>query len=315
MVPGDVRARTHDTAPARRMTALVSIWLALVLCAAAGLKAWQAERAAASLATFGIAGAAAQRTGLWLLIACELVLAVVLAAGVGSAPAAAAGLFVLFAAVTSVALLAGRAGQPCACFGASSRLGWVSPARAVALALVAGVCAAGRLPRAPSGYDRWLTLGLSLALVALGGLAVATLALAREVGVLRMSAGGSRGALEIETEGPQVGLAQPWAQAIEPGPRAALRLAVFTSEGCPLCAQLKPAVAHVAADPLLAVRTFDEHADASVWAQAAVPGSPYAVALSADGIALAKGTFNSLSQLESVLATARFRERGLTLAA
>ena len=155
---------------------------------------------------------------------------------------------------------------------------------------------------------------LSLSLAGLAALAVALLALAREVGVLRLSAG-SRGALEIESEGPGVGLAHAWAQAIETGPDTALRLAIFTSAGCPLCAQLTPAVAHVAADPLLAVRTFDEHADALVWAQAGVPGSPYAVALSADGVALAKGTFNSLSQLESVLSTARFRERGLTLAA
>jgi hypothetical protein len=296
------------------MTTLVSIWLGLILCVAGGLKAWRPARAAAGLATFGITDAAAQRVALWSLIACELTLAVVLAAGVGWAPAAAAGLFAVFTAVTTVALLAGRAGRPCACFGANSRLGWSSPAQAAVLALVAGVCATGWLPRAPTGYDRWLTLALSIGLAGLVALAVALLALAREVGVLRMSAG-SRGALEIESEGPQVGVAQAWAQAIEPTPQTALRLAIFTSEGCPLCAQLTPAVAHVAADPLLAVRTFDEHADAPVWAQAAIPGSPYAVALSADGVALAKGTFNSLSQLESVLSTARFRERGLTLAA
>jgi hypothetical protein len=296
------------------MTALVSIWLGLTLCVAAGLKAWRAERAAAGLATFGVNGVGVQRAALWLLIACELMLGVALAVGVDWAPAAAVGLFVAFAAATSVALLAGRRGQPCACFGASSRLGWSSPARAGALALVAAVCAGGWLPSAPSGYDRWLTLALSLSLAGLAALAVALLALAREVGVLRLSAG-SRGALEIASEGPEVGLTHEWAQAIEMGPGTALRLAIFTSAGCPLCAQLTPAVAHVAADPLLAVRTFDEHADALVWAQAAVPGSPYAVALSTDGVALAKGTFNSLSQLESVLSTARFRERGLTLAA
>src|SRR5216684_8355151 len=40
-----------------------------------------------------------------------------------------------------------------------------------------------------------------------------------------------------------------------------------------------------------------------------VPGSPYAVVLGLDGTVLAKGTFNSLGQLESVLATAERRER------
>lgn len=297
------------------MTSIVSIWLGLALAGSAGLKAWSRRRSAAALATYGIGGAVRQRVALWLLVGCELVLATALLAGLGWAPAAAGALFAGFAAVTAAALLAGRGGRPCACFGGASRLGWSSPLRAAALAAAAGVDALGVLPNAPGGYDRWLTLGLSLSLAALGALAVALLALAREVGVLRLSAAGGRGALEIESEGPEVGERQPWAAAIELQPRSALRLAVFSSEGCPLCAQVAPAVAHLAADPLLAVRSFDEHADAGVWAQAKVPGSPFAVALSRDGVALAKGTFNGLGQLESVLATARFREQGLTLAA
>jgi hypothetical protein len=255
-----------------------------------------------------------QRVVAGSLVAGEAVLAVALAAGASWAPAAAAMLFSLFAAITAAALSAGRKGRPCACFASSSRLGWPSLARAAGLALVAGVTAFGLLGSAPSGYDRWLTLGLSLALAAVAALAVAVFALAREVGVLRLSAG-SRGALEIPEEGPPVGTAQPWAAAVAVGPRSALRLAVFTSEGCPLCVAVAPAVDHVAADPLLAVRVFDEHDDAPIWRAAGVPGSPYAVALSGEGVALAKGTFNSLGQLESVVATARLRERGLPLAA
>jgi hypothetical protein len=50
--------------------------------------------------------------------------------------------------------------------------------------------------------------------------------------------------------------------------------------------------------------TFDEEADAEAWQALAVPGSPYAVALGPDGVVLAKGTFNSLYQLESVVAAA-----------
>jgi methylamine utilization protein MauE len=296
------------------VTALVSIWLALILVAAAGLKARRSDRAAAALATYGVLARGRARVLVWALVAIELGLALLLAAGVVWARAAAAVLFLAFALGTLGALLAGRKGRPCACFGADSRLSWASPARAGGLALAAGVTALGRLPSAPSGYDRWLTLGLSLGLVAVAGLGLALLALAREVGVLRLAAGG-RGALEIPEEGPELGVAQSWASAIELGPRAALRLAVFSSEGCPLCGQVAPAVQHVAADPLVAVRVFDEHADAQVWVQASVPGSPFAVALSRDGVTLAKGTFNSLDQLESVLATARFRERGLALAA
>ena len=129
------------------------------------------------------------------------------------------------------------------------------------------------------------------------------LALAREVGVLRLSMA-SQGALEIADEGPRVGERQGWAAELPARPGALLGLAIFSSEGCPMCRRLEPAVSYVAADPLLAVRVFDEVADAPAWASAAVPGSPYAVALDADGVALAKGTFNSLVQLESIVATA-----------
>jgi hypothetical protein len=298
----------------RAVTTIVSIWLVLVLAVSAGLKAWRPRRSAAALATYGIAAAPLQRLALGLLVAVELALAAGLAAAASWAQAGAAALFGLFATATAAALLAGRAGRPCACFGSASRLGWASPARAALLALVAAATALGIEPSAPAGYDRWLTLALSLALAAMAGLAVAVLALAREVGVLRLSAG-SRGALEIADEGPRIGTAQSWAAAVAAGPRAALRVAVFTSEGCPLCRQVAPAVAHVAADPLLAVRVFDEHHDAPVWHAAGVPGSPYAIALSQEGVALAKGTFNDLGQLESVLATARSRERGAALAA
>ena len=60
----------------------------------------------------------------------------------------------------------------------------------------------------------------------------------------------------------------------------------------------------------MVLRRFDEVEDADAWALADVPGSPFAVALGADGTVLAKGTFNSGAQLESVLAAAERRARG-----
>jgi Methylamine utilisation protein MauE len=297
------------------VSALVSVWLGLVLLAAAASKALRLERGAAALATYGITDHRAQRVGVRLLIACEATLAVCLAVGVSGAAVAAAALFVLFFAVTTLALLAGRGGMSCACLGVDAPLRPTSVARAAALAALAGVVALGWLPRAPHGYERWLTFALSLTVAVVVGLSVALLALAREVGVLRLSANGPRGALELAGEGPALGERHAWARRIAHGPRAHLRLAVFTSDGCPLCTQVAPAVAHVAADPLLGVSAFDEHRDADVWREAAVPGSPYAVAFALDGTALAKGTFNGLGQLESVLASARTRERELSLAA
>ena len=296
------------------MSTAAAIWLALVLCSSAALKARRSGRSAAALQTYGIGGRALQGVALGALLCTELALAIALALQARWAPAAVSALFVSFAAATGAALLAGRRGRPCACFGSDSRLGWSSPLRALALGALAGALALGWLPGAPSSYERWLTVGLSLSVASVVVLAIAVLALAREVGVLRLGMAG-RGALEIPHEGPPVGSSQGWAAAIHAGPRARLRVAVFTSEGCPLCRQVAPAVEHVSTDPLLAVRSFDERGDPSAWRQAQVPGSPYAVALSLDGVVLSKGAFNSLAQLESILATARARERELPVAA
>jgi len=296
------------------MTTAVSIWLVLILGATASLKAWRTDRAATALATYGVRSARGQRLTVWALISVELALAGALSAGVPWAAGAIAGLFLAFTVVTLAALLAGRGGRPCACFGTSSRLGWSTPLRALALAGAAAVIALGWLPDAPSGYGRWLTIGMSVGAAAIVVLGLAVLALAREVGVLRLGLSG-RGALEIQEEGPELGAVQGWAGALPQSTSALMGLAVFTSEGCPLCHQLEPAVGYVAGDPLLAVRVFDEVADAATWTEAGVPGSPYAVVLDRHGVALAKGTFNSLAQLESVLGTARARERGLAVAA
>jgi hypothetical protein len=296
------------------VTTALSTLLALTLCVSAGSKAWRINRAAEALATYGISRARLQISIAWALIAVELGLSAALIAGAPSAAEATGVLFLAFAVLTSAALLAGRRNQPCACFGGASRLNWTSPVRALLLAAVAALVAFGRLPAAPSGYDRWLTVGLAVSIAAVVALALAVLALAREVGVLRLQAG-SHGALELEDEGPSIGAHQTWATDIPASPRALMKLAVFTSDGCPLCRRVAPAISHVCADPLVAVGIFHELADAPIWTQAAVPGSPYAVALDLDGVALAKGTFNSLTQLESVLATARARTRTVPVAA
>lgn len=295
------------------MSTAVSILLASILAVSAGSKAWHADRSAQALATYGVPERIRPPI-VWALIALELGLAVSLVVATLYAPGAASVLFLAFAVLTTGALLAGRRGQPCACFGPASRLSWSSPLRAVLMAAVAGILASGWLPAAPTSYDRWLTVGLMASLAAIAVLFAFVLALAREVGVLRLQ-NTAQGALEIEQEGPSLGTNQAWAAAVPRSPRSLIKLAVFTSDGCPLCRRVAPAIAHVAADPLVAVGIFHESADASVWAQAAAPGSPYAVALDLEGVALAKGSFNSLAQLESVLATARAREQEISIAA
>ncbi len=54
---------------------------------------------------------------------------------------------------------------------------------------------------------------------------------------------------------------------------------------------------------------IDEAAEPALWGALEIPGSPFAIAAGRDGTVLAKGTFNNLAQLESVLATADRRRR------
>jgi hypothetical protein len=279
---------------------------ALLLLGSAALKLAGGERARAALATYGLRGEAAARA--WAaLVAVEAGLAIGVGAGIDDAAYAAAALLAAFTLVQAVALVRGAGGAPCACFGARGRLSRASVARTAAL--TTAFAALPLLPRREPSTDEWLAIGLVAALLGLAALAVVVLALAREIGVLRMAVA-PQGALEIPHEGPELGGRTALATTF--GDRLAgerLGLAVFTSEGCGMCRALAPAIAGLGRDPHVALLTFDEVADADAWAAADVPGSPYAVAIDAAGTVLAKGTFNTAAQLESVLATAE-RRRG-----
>jgi hypothetical protein len=124
--------------------------------------------------------------------------------------------------------------------------------------------------------------------------------------MLRLAVG-PQSALEIPEEGPPLGSDSGLAPLLDPRPD--LGLAVFTSEACHLCRSLAPSVAALARDPHVSVIELDELRDAADWARLAVPGSPYAVATDREGTVLAKGTFNSFGQLESLLAGAERRMR------
>jgi hypothetical protein len=282
--------------------------LGLVLLASAVLKLGDGAGTRAALATYGLRSERSTALAWGALVALEAALGVAVGVGVDGAAYAAGALLALFCAAQAVALASGRAGAPCACFGARGRVSQASLGRTALLAVA--FAALPLLPRRTPSTGEWLTLGLGAALLGLVALAVAVLALAREVGLLRLAAD-PRGALEVAHEGPEVGgrsaLASRFGDALEPG---RIGLAVFSSEGCGLCRALEPTVAAFGRDPRVALRTFDEVRDADAWASADVPGSPFAVALDADGTVLAKGTFNTGAQLESVLAAAD-RRRGV----
>lgn len=295
---------------------LFRVVLAGVLAVAALSKLASPSASRAALASFGFAEGPLRGLAWGLVIALELGLAAGVALGSEPAAYAAAALLLLLAAVMVGALLRGQAGAPCACFGPRSRVSRLGVARNLLLA--AAFAALPGLSSVDFSTDEWLGIGLGVALLASAGLAVAVLALAREVGMLRLQLG-TQGALEIAGEGPELRSAVPdlagrlWTRRVAGanGPAAKdgddLGLAVFTSEGCHICQTLEPAIENVANDPRVAVAVFDEVAEADLWRSLAIPGSPFAIAIGRDGAVLAKGTFNSLAQLESVLATAERR--------
>lgn len=278
---------------------LLRFLLAAVLLASAAGKLVSGRVGREALGSYGIAWPEA-RAVLWGgAVAAETVLALAVAVEVRGGAEAAAALLAVFALALAAAILRGRAGAPCGCFGGRSRIGWPAFVRT---ALLAGAFATlPLLPDTELSSETWLAVGLAVALAGLVAVALAVLALARELGELRLAVA-PQAALSLEHEGPELGGRVALIERFA-GP-ASLAVAVFTSPGCALCQALEPSLRLVSNDPEVELELFDEETDAEAWASLAVPGSPYAVVLGRDGVVLAKGTFNSLFQLESLLAHA-----------
>lgn len=293
------------------LAVLAQVVLGLVLVASAGAKLAAPARSRAALATFGLGGVRVRALAWGSAIVLEVSLGIAVALGSAAAAYAAVALMLAFAALLARALLAGRAGQPCGCLGPRSRVGAAALARTLGLAVAFAL-----LPQVPAtdpAVEGWLAIGLGIAALAIVALAILVLALAREIGELRRSLPPQL-PLEIPGEGPPLGERADAAIERFPVPvsgRARLALAVFSSDGCPMCRALAPAVEALARDPLLSVEVFDEQADADVWQALQIPGSPYAVVLTLDGIALAQGTFNSAAQLEALVAAGEARQQEL----
>lgn len=281
---------------------LLRFLLAAVLLVSAGAKLAAGRSGRKALRSYGIESTGAQ-DAVWAgVIVAETALALGLAADVSGAAEAAGALLAVFAGTLAVAVLRGRSGAPCGCFGGRSRIGWPAVARTLFLAAVAAVVAFA--PDTTPSREAWLAAGLVVALVGLTALGIAVLALARELGELRLAVA-PQAALSLAHEGPELGGRVGLIDRFEG--RAPLAVAVFTSAGCSLCAALEPSLRLVANDPEVELLLFDEQAEPEAWSSLAVPGSPYAVVLGRDGEVLAKGTFNSLFQLESLIAHATRR--------
>jgi hypothetical protein len=141
-------------------------------------------------------------------------------------------------------------------------------------------------------------------------LAVVVVALARQIGVLHLRLA-PVGALEIDDEGPPLGdaIAPRAATGRDgttmlvggPGPR---RILAFVSPTCPVCERILPSLPAAArATGFVAQVVSDADAERSFD----VPGVPFVVVLDEIGAVRAKGTVNSLEQLEGLIDTATRR--------
>jgi hypothetical protein len=275
---------------------LVRTFIAAVLLVAAISKLRAPRQTADALETYDVPSTVRLPLAFGVAAA-ELFLAIALALGAPLAPFAAAVFQASFALANARALLKGRNGAPCGCFGPRSRVGRLAVARdAVLAALVAAV------PALPNSYPStvgWLAIGLVAAFVCIAGLSLAVLALTRELGLLHLRLPRDI-ALDVAEEGPALGSHVDVITTSE----TPLTLAVFSSDGCRMCQALEPVVSAFASDRSLTVKVFDELRDADVWKRLTIPGSPYAVALDQAGEVRAKGTFNSYGQLEAIVAAA-----------
>ncbi len=105
------------------MEVVVRIALAAVLAFSAASKLADARGSTAAMATFGFSTPASRRVAWTVAVLAEAVLAAGVAAGSDRAAHLAAALMLLFALTLGSALMRGRAGAPCACFGAGSTVG------------------------------------------------------------------------------------------------------------------------------------------------------------------------------------------------
>ena len=269
---------------ARLVVAAILLW-----AAAAKVVARDSER----LEPYGVPGAL-RAPGYYGLALVEAAVGAALLAGISFAAVAAAGLGVLFTLALARARERGIRRLDCGCFGSKERGVEALILRALAFTAVAGLAAFPLELSRPSG-QALLVIGLVVLALAVVVLAALVLALYRQVGLLTLRVGPGV-ALELAEEGPPLGEPAPELAELEgTGPE----LAVFFSPGCRLCRQLAPGVRALGREGL-AVHLVYETEEPETFERWAVPGTPFAAHI-VDGIVVAKGTVNTLEQLEQLV--------------
>jgi hypothetical protein len=269
---------------ARFVAAAILLW-----AAAAKAAARDPER----LEPYGVPRAL-RPPGYLALALVEAAVGAALLIGLSFAPPAAIGLGVLFALALARARARGIRRLDCGCFGAKEHRGEVLILRALAFTAVAGLAAFPLEVSRPSG-QALVVIALVVLAAAVVVLAALVLALYRQVGLLTLRVGPGV-AFELAEEGPPLGEPAPELTGLAgSGPE----LAVFFSPGCRLCRQLAPGVRALGREGL-AVHVVYESEQPQTFERWAVPGTPFAAHI-VDGTVVAKGTVNTLEQLEQLV--------------
>jgi len=231
----------------------------------------------------------------------ELATGILLLAGVRAAGVAAVVLGGVFIAALASVRARGVRRLRCGCFGAKERSTDLLLGRAV---LFTGIAAFGAFADVEVGRpssDAIVFAALVVFGLAVLALAALVLALYRQVGMLTMRLGPGV-ALELAEEGPPVGDVAPELDGLN---RVGEELIAFFSADCRLCRAIAPGVRAFEREGM-PVRTVYEHEEPSVFERWGVPGTPFLVHV-VDGFVAAKGTVNSLEQLDGLIAVGSAR--------
>ncbi len=284
------------------LSTIARIVVGLLLLWAAAAKLRRREDLPDWLTAYGLPARVA-RPAAWAVTAAEAVVGVLLLGGLAlpASAYAAVALGVAFVAALAQARLRGVERLRCGCFGASEGRTTHLLLRAAGFTALAVLAAFGGGLEVSASADTVMLVALTVLTVAVVLLGLLVLALYRQVGVLTLRLG-PRVPFELAEEGPEVGARAPALDGLR-GRRA--EVVFFFSATCRLCRALGPGVAALARQGL-AVRVVEEEQDEDAFKRWNVPGTPFVVHL-IDGVVAAKGTVNTLEELETLLEAGRAR--------
>jgi uncharacterized membrane protein YphA (DoxX/SURF4 family) len=284
------------------LSTIARIIVGLLLLWAAAAKLRRREDLPDWLAAYGLPARFTHRVA-WGVMGAEAIVGFLVLFGIAlpASAYAAVALGVGFVAALGQARLRGIERLRCGCFGASEGRTDHLLLRAGGFTALALLAAFGGSLDVSASSDTVVAVVLVVLSLAVVALTLLVLALYRQVGVLTLRLG-PRVPFELAEEGPEVGKAAPALEGLR-GRRP--EVVFFFSSTCRLCRQLSPGVAALARQGL-AVRVVEEEQEADAFTRWNVPGTPFVVHL-VDGVVAAKGTVNTLEELELLLDTGRAR--------